>query len=228
MIKGSIGLLLLFGGVLAEGSVITLQSNGSTPSTCSGSVLVCESNNMSGTNYVLPADPSGWATPPGDGAVWISYENTGLWGMALSDANCSIGSTPGAGSCLPNAKFYETFTDTQLNLVLSLTVWADDTAAVYLDGSEILAPYFGQSTTACAPSPYVTCTSGATYTGNIGSGTHTLEFDVYQTGGWMYGLMYDGTVTSQAVAPPVPEPASLFLIGSGLAGLGLMRRRSRI
>ena len=241
-------ILLLFAAACAQGAAIVLQSNGTTPSSCASSPI-CEFNNVSGANFVIPIDEPSWTVPPNGsspnlpaGAEWISFENTGwefnsslpLGGEAvitlpnrIPPAGCPTGpasdfTAAQMSECGPNAIFFETFTDTQLNLMLSLTVWADDTAAVFLDGNPILSPNFSQGTTNCAPTGFVTCIgSGSTYSSAISSGTHTLEFDVYQTGGNTYGLLYDGLVTGTS---STPEPATYGSLAAGLIALFALRR----
>jgi hypothetical protein len=109
---------------------------------------------------------------------------------------------------------------------LSLLLWADDTAGVRLDGGGYIA-----STTpgASAPNPVqsaacaaggVTCTGGgAAFTILLGGTAHELHFDVFQRAGDAFGLLYSGDLT------PVPEPATMLLVGSVLAGVGYISRR---
>jgi hypothetical protein len=247
-------LLLLVTAAWAFGTPITLQSNGSAP-TCSGSGTdptlpgadtFCTGVTPLGgsleSEYVIPngeipdiANGGGaWEAPPGDGATWISYENTGWVGtvgdwnavIELPNADCPTGEpiTKG-GSCQPNAEFFEVFSVTT-NSILNLSVWADDSAQVFLinDSTPMTlsnATMVSGAPGNCAPTGYVSCQTGITLANDmpLAPGTYTLEFDVYQTGGGEYGLMYDGTVD------PTPEPEVSVLVGGGLVMLALIRRK---
>lgn len=260
--KRSIGLLLLIGAASLGATSITtltllsgatpgesvLQNNGlnnggNTASSTFTPGTIVNLTDLGGVNY----DDANWANPSiyAPGASWISFENTGEYFppsgpgqtvIEVPNAGCSANSTPGVGNCQPNAEFFQTFTDYSSDLSLTLTVWADDTAAVYLDGILILDPSFTQNSNGPCASPNngetVTCSgSGTTITlsyltfPELASGVpQTLEFDVYQTGGATYGLMYDGTVTGLDLDPvSSPEPASFVLLGTGLAAFALLR-----
>ena len=208
--KNSIGLLVVAAG-LAHASTILLQSG----------VTGGESNNVTTNNVILSNIEPEWTLPSG-GADWISYENSG-WSTVTNSAIMTVPDTSSQNT--PSAVFTQTFTDLTSLLNLSITVWADDSAVVFLDGTQISgnANFLQTPGIYCAPTG-ITCDGlGSTFTANnLTAGTHTLTFDVYQIGGGSFGLMYSGTVTdnSQSLAP---EPGSYALLGMGLVALALFR-----
>jgi hypothetical protein len=207
--RRNIAIIILAAG-LAPGATITLLSG----------ISAGESNNITGTNFVLPMLEPAWVSDRPDGASWISFENTG-WQL-IGGVGSAVTVLPNAAAGDPNAIFYQTFTDSAGTLLTgSVSVWADDSAAVYLDGVMLLAANYSQASTNCAPADGVSCAnSGMTVDFSTTPGTHVLSFDVYQTGGWTYGLMYDGSITDNTSAP---EPESYILLGGGLIALGILR-----
>ncbi len=209
--RSCIGSLVLLAG-LAHANVITLQSGVSSG----------ESNNITGTNVVLSDVEPNWAPDQG-GASWISFEDTGYSASAPGFAVNVLPNSTGENS--PNAEFFQTFSDFSSALVLSITVWADDSAVLFLNGTQLNANVnFSQvAGTACAPTG-ISCTgAGTTFTEDLAPGSYTLQFNVYQLGGGTYGVMYSGTVTDDLGS--VPEPGSYVLIGAGLLTLALLRVR---
>jgi hypothetical protein len=173
------------------------------------------SNNL-GANVLITPIPE-WTTDPT--AKWISYMNTGVGGTFIASS-----------SSVAAGRFFQSFIiPTGTNFFGSITVWADDTAAVYLDGA-LLVDATKTLGAHCSNGP-ITCQGGGyiiPLTGNNTPGqTHTLEFDVFQLGGDVFGLLYNGQVSfSDAVA--APEPGSFALIGGGLLALaGISRKFAR-
>ncbi len=205
--KSGIGLLVLLGG-FAHASVITLQSGVSSG----------ESNNINGTDVILSDLNPNWA-PDQDGAYWISYEDTGYSASAPGYSPNVLPNSVGEND--PSAIFTQTFTDTNSALVLNFTVWADDGAVLYLNGTQLSSnANFNQvNGVYCSPTG-ITCDGpGTTFTEDLAPGTYTLSVAVYQEGGGTYGVMYSGTVTDTFV----PEPGTYVLLSTGLIAIAALR-----
>jgi len=207
--------------------------------------LVNESNNITGTDIAIPVSPA-WA-PEGPGYVWVSYGNTGCNTFVAMTGICTPGPSNPAGvtgqitwpgAVTPTAIFYKTFTITDASDAGNLDIWADDTARVWLDPGNITSGdgsgiAGGSMLIDADPTPGSNCASGpigctvgmnAVLPLNLTTGTYTLVIDAYQyVGGSPFGVMYDGVLTDSSA----PEPATLMLMGLGLAGLGLLTRRRK-
>ena len=106
----------------------------------------------------------------------------------------------------------------------TLTVLADDTTDIYLNGIELVdaANFFNPGANCTAGKP--NCISPLTFnlTGLV-NGVNTLRFDVHQDYGSATGIDFSGTVTNVT-----PEPNSLLLLGTGLSMLAGFARSRRV
>ena len=180
--------------------------------------LLNESNNITGTNvYIQPN--SIWATAPA-GAGWISYANTGAGPGSFS---------PPDNILEPTAIFTQNFFLPNADNSGSIQVWADDTASVSLDGSPVGPPadFTDGSNCANAAIGCIQDNFGTISLTGLGEGEHALTFDVYQTGGGPFGLLYDGSVNSvpSDTQSSTPEPGTFVLLGGGLLALSALRWR---
>jgi hypothetical protein len=204
-----LALMLVFTVGAAHANTITLASLGTAAD--------AGQTNANGNTIVIPADDAWAAALPG--SQWVSYTTT-------SDMNGS------SFVIVPNGTvvaFYDTFNITGSVTSASITVMADDTTSVSLNGHLLMADAPTTNNTYATCSDFaIGCLTSTALTINLPSadfvtGQNTLEFDVEQMAGWSYGLDYAGTIDDPS---PAPEPASLLLFASGAFALaGVLRKK---
>lgn len=211
-LKLALTIFLLFGATLSSQASLIVSGDG-TETCVNGTPLVAGSCSI---QTITPHNAWQTISPLGNGALWISYANTGIGGDTLAPPS----GTDVVFSVLES--FY-----VSAGSKLSLDVWADDTAEVFIGGTSVYSPNFTQSTCANGPIGCQPNENGHIDYTFSSAGLFDLKFDVYQVGTGTtvdsnpFGLLYSGTLTS------VPEPSIIALFGLGLAGLGFAACRRR-
>ena len=173
-----------------------------------------EWNNRTGANVVIQPNPEPVWKAPTLGGKWISYTLSGAGQQVVENAGM-----PSPFNI--SAVFYRSFMLPGAAMSGGVSVWADDTAAVFVDG---LSRY-------SLPSPAIRGTwCSATGIGcqpsmgafidmsGLGAGPHTLEIQAYQLWGNTFGVLYEGSIEA------VPEGSTLIITAAG-ALLVLVRHR---
>jgi hypothetical protein len=179
-------------------------------------------NDQTHDNIAITPNPA-W-NPNGSDYFWISYTNSGNGPGAVQIPNAT------SVDAAPTATFYLDFILNSAASSGSVTVWADDTARVYMDDTLLIDanPVPGS---ACSDGPVSCATNNGAVLDlthlNLQAGEHQLRIEAYQLSGSVFGVQYAGSITEGGIAE-TPEPATFAVLGTALIGLGVVLRRRRV
>lgn len=168
-------------------------------------------NGVGVPNTVITPNPL-WAMPS-QGGKWVGVFDTGGAGLPVEPLDSTIESEVITGE--PSAVFVEKFTLPTASAAGGITVYADDTVEVFLNGVKLVAMPSLVRPNVCvdieySPNGGVSCEQDeGVYIdlSNILPGTHTLEFHAYQLWGGPFGVLYEGHVEL--------APGTGFVTGGG-------------